>query len=393
MVEKKSAEITMQKNQLIKILVLFLGSFISLTCLAEEDAEQREKLNVLKKSIEELKRDLRAAKSNRDALLTDLESTEKKVGELSEKAEKLKNELQQQNQKIDDLNDERSDLNEKKSFQQTQVGQYIHSAYRLGNQSNVRLLLNQQDPTRVSRNLKYYDYFVRARTEKITEYLSTIERIDEIKPEIEYHASQIKKNVTSLNQKRAQLRQAQDSRQATLAKLNLNIQSQDEQLVSMQKDRSRLEKLLQRVGDFIRDTEFVSSKNNFRSLKGKLPWPTAGTLARSFGSSRVSNKLRWQGILINSNPGEPVMAVHHGQVVFSDYLRGHGLLIIVDHGTGYMSLYAHNQALYKELGEWVDSGETIASVGDSGGLKKSALYFELRHKGVPINPKNWFKQA
>jgi len=131
---------------------------------------------------------------------------------------------------------------------------------------------------------------------------------------------------------------------------------------------------------------------SFASLKGKLPWPTDGRVLRNYGTPRVSDKMRWQGLLIGGNEGSPVRAVHHGRIVFSDYLRGQGLLLIIDHGAGYLTLYAHNQALYKELGEWVEAGELVAALGNSGGQQTAALYFELRHNGEPTNPKRWFKR-
>ena len=132
---------------------------------------------------------------------------------------------------------------------------------------------------------------------------------------------------------------------------------------------------------------------SFVAMKGKLPWPTRGKLAKRYGASRVANKIKWNGWLINTDLGSPVTAVHHGRVVFSDYLRGHGLLVVIDHGNAYLSLYAHNSELYKELGEWVNQGDLIAAVGDSGGLQDHALYFELRHKGNPVNPRSWLRRS
>ena len=129
----------------------------------------------------------------------------------------------------------------------------------------------------------------------------------------------------------------------------------------------------------------------FRS-KGKLIWPVKGRLKHSFKSKR-GNYLRWEGWLINTQAGTVVQAVHHGRVVFSNYLRGFGLLVIVDHGDGFMSLYAHNQELLRETGDWVQSGEIVSRAGNTGGLNKPALYFEIREKGVPVNPKIWLSKS
>ena len=156
----------------------------------------------------------------------------------------------------------------------------------------------------------------------------------------------------------------------------------------MHRDRKRLQNILSEVSRFLEDIPLPSQSISFEGLKGKLPWPVRGRVLRNYGTPRISNRLDWEGILIEASAGTPVKAVHHGRVVFSDYLRGHGLLIIVDHGAGYMTLYAHNQALYKEIGEWVNAGETIASVGNTGGRQEAALYFELR-----LNPRRWLAVA
>lgn len=358
-----------------------------------DEAEDRKRLEALKKSIAALKSELESTKSNRDELLKSLEETEESIGELSKKAEKLQQELKQGQEKLEDLRDERSQLNESKKTQQAHVSQHINAAYRLGQQSSIRLLLNQQDPSAVSRNLKYFDFVIKSRTKKISGYVNTINRLNEIEPQIAAETSRIEQNYSRLRGQRDALRQQNQHRQLTVAKLDKTIASKDEELKTMNRDRRRLQNILAEVSRFLDDIKLPAGSSSFASLKGKLPWPTEGRVIRNYGTSRISNRLNWEGILIEANPGAPVRAVHHGRIVFSDYLRGHGLLIIIDHGAGFMTLYAHNQALYKEIGEWVDAGESIASVGNSGGRQDSALYFELRHNGQPANPRGWFRAA
>ena len=376
-------------TKILMIAVIFGIPFTS----AETDSEREAKLKALRQTMDELRRELESTKGTRDDLLKTLEQAEKKVGNLSKKAKNLDQKLEDRQQKLKDLNQERSQLFENKKEQQQQVGQYINSAYRIGQQSTLRLLLNQEDPAKVSRNMKYYDRIINARSQKIEEFKHVIARINSIEPEIRYEKQLISREVNQLNLQKEGLEKAQSQRKHTLASLEKTIKNQDQQLSSMKVDRKRLEKLLNRVSNYIQDIKLGAKETAFTGMKGKLPWPTRGKLTKRFGSSRVSNKLKWEGWVISSKPGTPVQSVHHGQVVFSDYLRGHGLLVIVDHGKGYLSLYAHNQALYKELGEWVNQGDVIASVGDSGGLQKHALYFELRHKGKPINPKHWLNKS
>lgn len=380
----------MNVHPLLRALLLLL--LLTGVCQADNN-QDREKLEKLKKAMAELKKELESTRSERDKLQKTLETSEKDIGDLSKKARVLQQELKERQQNLNELREERSQLNQRKQSQQAHVGQHINAAYRLGSQGSLRLLLNQQDPTAVARNLKYYDYVIRARSDRISEFKTTIERINSIEPEIAFQTSKLEASHQQLSAKRQQLQSAQERRRQTLARLNADISSQGEELKSMNRDRSRLEQLLNQVAEWLNDIDVPQAEGDFASFKGKLPWPTNGRVLKNFGTTRVSNKLRWQGLLIGSTEGSPVTAIHHGRIVFSDYLRGHGLLIIIDHGGGYLSLYAHNQALYKELGEWVDGGDVIASVGTSGGQQQSALYFELRYKGQPTNPSRWFKPA
>jgi len=374
---------------LITALVFCLGSTFT---QADEQAD-RQKLEEIKSSIAQLKAELEEARGSRAELQQTLEQSEKDISELNKKSEQLKRELNERQQTLEDLRSERRQLNQQKHTQQAQVSQHINAAYRLGQQTSLRLLLNQQDPTTVARNIKYFNYVITARTDKISDFTHTIERINRIEPEIAYQTTLLDQSHQKLNAQRQQLQAAQKKRQATLASINSKLSSGDLKLRNMYQDRQRLEKLMNQVSEWLKDIKVPQSDRRFANLKGQLPWPTNGKILKHFGNSRVANKITWQGMLIGARSGTPVMAVHHGRIVFSDYLRGHGLLIIIDHGDGYMSLYAHNQALYKELGDWVDGGETIASVGNSGGQFESALYFELRYKGHPTNPKRWFRPA
>lgn len=369
------------------LVIIFANSSIA------NDSEKEKQLEQLKQTILKLKKELNATKSSRDEVSKSLENTEKNINDLSKKAKSIEKKLQDRREKLDNLRDERSQLNQEKGQQEGIVGDYVNAAYRLGDRGNLRLLLNQEDPTKVSRNLKYYDYLMTARAEKIARYIKTIERINKIEPEISRQTQLIESDLSLLEKQKQALEIAQSQRKQMLAKLNSRISNQGQQLNNLLEDRRQLEKLLSKVIENIADIKQRKGSEVFSSLKGKLPWPTKGKVLRRFGSNRIANKMRWEGLLISSKEGDPVRSVHYGRVVFSDYLRGHGLLIIVDHGAGFMSLYAHNRALFKELGEWVEGGDVIASVGNSGGQKDTALYFELRYKGKPTNPQRWLTRA
>ena len=373
-----------------RLVLLGVLTVAALPGLADSEAGQREKLEVLKQSIESLQAELRSVKSSRSELLNALEESEKSIGELSSKAEKLQKELEEQERVLNRLHERKTKLEDDKSAQQGHVGEHINAAYRLGQQSRLRLLLNQQDPSLVARNLKYFDYLNRARIEKIGGYVATLNELKQVELQIVTHSTQLRQNQSELRERHQQLSAQHGRRKSTLDKLEATIASKDERLQQLQRNQQRLEQVLRQVVEVF-DIKLPSDAGTFANFKGQLPWPTEGRIAERFGSERVAGKVRWQGLVISAEAGTPVIAIHHGRVVFSDYLRGHGLLVIIDHGTGFMSLYARNQVLYKEIGEWVNAGDVIATVGNSGGQEHAGLYFELRHNGQPTDPQAWIK--
>jgi len=392
------------KKRLIHKMSITKTTSVALTCffllfistnpkVIADDAKQQKKLETLRKSISDLKKQLEKTKSSRDEIAKSLEKSEKSISTLSKKAKDLKSSLEKEKKKLNTLKDERTELNKNKTEQQDIIGSYINAAYRSGKKSQLHLLLNQQSPADISRTLKYYDYFIKARSEKINEYIQIINRLNKIEPEITASTLRLRNNVKKVSAQKEQLNTAQAQRKINLARLNSQVESQSSQLDKFLADRARLEELINRVSEYIGDVKANPVGNvDFAKLKGRLPWPAKGKVINRFGSRRV-DKLKWQGIRISGSGGENIQAVHAGRVIFSDYLRGQGLLIILDHGSGFMTLYAHNQSLYKDLGEWVSSGELIASLGNSGGQKQAALYFELRRNGQPTNPLRWLKSA
>lgn len=357
------------------------------------EEERQARLQELRTTIEELKKELSKVKSDRQELLGDLQSSETKIGELSRKVQELRKQLEDKQSHLKKLSSEKEELLTAKKQQQGSVARHLDAAYRLGQQSSLKMLLNQQDPSLLARNLHYYRYFTQAQAAEVTRYTDTIARVEALEPTIAAEAEAISRNHAELRSKRDQLQTSQQERKRTLAKLERTIADTDARLKSADEDRHHLEKLLREVVRITGDMQQPASDQPFSKLKGQLPWPTSGKVLHAFGSPRVANKVRWQGVLIGAPEGHPVYAVHQGRVVFADYLRGQGLLLIIDHGAGFMSLYAHNQSLFKKLGDWVNPGEQVASVGLSGGQSSSALYFELRYKGEPTDPRPWLRKA
>jgi murein hydrolase activator len=365
---------------------------LSLPSHADANAENAAKLQALKESIEQLKKDLESTKDKRADVLKNLEQNESKIGELNKKAKSLEEQLNNTQSQLLKLRDEQEALSLLKKQQQLQVAQHLNSAYRLGQQSHVKLLLNQRDPQLIARQFKYLDYVVAARSRDIANTHDTLNRLARVAPAIAQEQAQLIKTGQSLRQQQAALKAQRAERQQLLRTLEASITSQDEALQAKEADQKRLQRLIETVVRVAGDFHLPINTRKMSALKGQLPWPAAGRVSHAFNSPRIGG-LRWQGWVIDAPANSPVRAVHHGRVVFADYLRGQGLLVILDHGQGLLSLYAHNQTLYKSLGEWVNGGDVIATVGNSGGQTDTGLYFEIRERGAPTDPRSWLKKS
>lgn len=373
-----------------------LGSLLLLSlCLAPpsfaqevSEAEYQARLKTLQKSIDALQRELRSVKGDRDQLMKSLEDSETAISDLLKKIDEIKSQLGKEEQALKRLHSERAQLAQEQSLQKKQVAQQVRTAYQLGGQSNLKLLLNQNRPETVSRMIKYHDYFVTAHSEKIAGYMDSINQLNRVESEIQSNTRALEQSRQELQSRHQQLSARQQERQDTLARLDATIKSKDQALQKLEQDRQHIEKLMERITRAVGPGAPINTDAPFSALRGKLPWPTKGAIAHRFGSERIG-KMKWNGVVIRAEAGTPVTAIHHGRVVFADYLRGHGLVIIVDHGENFMSLYAHNQSLNKSVGSWVEAGEVIATVGKSGGQQEAGLYFEIRHKGQATNPGVW----
>jgi murein hydrolase activator len=378
---------------------------------AMTEEERQAQLKALRATIEQLQKDLNKARSSRDELLDGVQESEAKMNELNKKMEALRKQLEEQQAHLKQLQKDKEALVAEKKQQGAKVALQLNSAYRLGEQSSLKLLLNQQRPDQFERQLKYYHYFAQARAFKLSQYNNTLTRIDALEPQILAETQVVESQQQAIKQQQQALAAEQANRKKVLNKLNTQIASADGKLKSTQEDRHRLETLIIQVVKMVQplpdvappapkpgvgkqitaDMQRVGGHAPLASLKGKLPWPVTGRVVQNFGTYRIADKIRWDGIVIAAQEGTPVKAIHKGQVVFADYLRGQGLLMILDHGGGYMSLYAHNQQLNKKLGDWVKAGEILAKVGDTGGQMTPGLYFEMRYRGEPTNPRPWLR--
>ncbi|HEB87306.1 MAG TPA: hypothetical protein ENI68_09880 [Gammaproteobacteria bacterium] len=264
----------------------------------------------------------------------------------------------------------------------------------IGRQGYLKLILNQEDPALFGRTLVYYDYFNQARSEQISQVQTALEKIERLSAGIRIETEKLRQIQTKQHAEKRALEKTYHTRARVLVRLGREIRNKGQRLAQMRANEKRLENLLQAIDKAMPDI-FAESDNQkpFAAYRGKLIWPVQGKVERLFGKRRKAGKLKWNGDMIMAAKGRAVHAISHGRVAYADWLRGYGLLLIIDHGDGYMSLYGHNQSLYMETGDWVNANEVIGEVGSSGGQQASGLYFEIRYKGRPTNPSRWCKRA
>ena len=379
------------------LFVLLLASCLLPLARAADDEElelKTRQLNQLKSRIESLNQALRSTESQRDEQSQALRETEQKIGLIARRIRVTDQSLELQKRQLAELEAERADARLKLDNHQSSLERQIRAAYAMGRQEKVKILLNQQDPAIVSRVLVYYDYFNAARIAQMERIKESLRELSRIEGEIAKEEKRLQQLQAKNENERLQLEAAQRGRQEIIANLDRRLKDQDRELDDLKSDESQLASLITNIQRAISDLPLDPAAHEpFRSRRGKLPWPASGRLVASFGSRREVGKLTWDGVMIAAPEGREVRAIHHGRVAFADWLRGFGLLLIIDHGDGFMSLYGHNQSLFKETGEWVEPGEVVAQVGRSGGRTQSGIYFGIRHNGTPVNPTKWCRHT
>ena len=355
---------------------------------ADNDKTQRE-LNALNEKIGSLKKSISKQQNERSSTAKALRNIEKDIGELAAKLHHTSNKRDEQQRKLNELESRQQQLRKQQISQKALIAEQVRNAYTLGKESQLKMLLNQEQPEKLSRTLTYFDYFNRARSEELSKYRDTLAELDSIKPAIEAEAQALAETNSELLRQQQALLQQKQQRANTLAGIDRDIVTKTSSLNTLDKERKSLESVLQAVEREITNIAIPASYKPFSAMRGKMPWPVKGKLLNRYGAPRQGSAVTWQGIQIAGREGDSVLSIHNGRVVFSDWLRGAGLLIIVDHGGGYLSLYAHNQSLLRAEGDWVKGGEAVATVGNSGGQRQAGLYFEIRHKGRPTDPRRW----
>ncbi len=377
---------------LLALGLLWLPEMPGFVNSPEQEKEVQQALHELRTRITALNAQLHDAQTVKAKLERSLKSTELAIGEAGSELRRIKHELKGQRSKLEKLRRQLDSESRALRDHRDRLGQQLRVAYAMGQQDLLKLLLRQQEPATLARLVAYHRYLTGVRARHIEETMIRVARLRQVELEVERESAKLEKLRGEQIQTRQQLEAQRTSRQAILSRLRARIHRDGDQVAQLGRDKERLEELLAGIREALKLSDIPDTLDQgkpFASLKGKLQWPSSGPIAHRYGTPRQPGALTWKGVWIASPRDHPVRAIWHGRVAFADWLRGFGLLAIIDHGGGYMSLYGHNQSLYKEVGDWVQAGELIATVGDSGGSADPGLYFEIRHKGTPQDPSHW----
>ncbi len=382
---------------------LFFSVFslqVSTFCFAA-DSDRQEELENLRKRIAAMQLEMEKTSETKSEAADALRESERAISNINRKLSRLAARQREADHKLGTLQEQQQKLNEDIDRQQALLGKLLYQQYLGGKQEYLKLLLNNQDPNQVARHLHYYRYIARNRAVWLASLRDDLAELEAVG----IAAREQRTELASLRSEQAvqkkSLEKEKHSRQRMLSKISFQLRQQRREISRLQRDENRLAQLVEKIAEMLAQPKSKSlfrnenlpdnrlDGNPFGQLKGKLALPVRGEIANRFGAPRPESSVKWKGLFLRTSSGQTVKAIAAGQVVFADWLRGFGNLLIIDHGDGYMSLYGNNETLYKEVGDILRGGDAIATVGNSGGNENFGLYFELRHKSKPLDPLKW----
>ncbi len=353
-----------------------------LASIKERELEQvRQRISALKQSMDD-------SAAERDRLTAELQDIEVAIAEQRIRLKEIEQQRHFTANKKDALDRDLAEREAALDEESAALASQVRAAYMSGSQEKIRLLLNQRDPATLGRLMAYYRYLNDYRAENIEAVIEQIRELESLRAQIAAEEARLAELARTRYAELGKLNESQESRTALLARLRKKIADEGEEVERLALQEKDLGRLIAELTTILSDYP-ITSEEPFSSHKGRLTWPVAGNLLHDFGQPRAGGQIKWNGVVLGTQRGREVRAVYHGRVAFADWLAGMGLLVIVDHGEGYMSLYGYNETILKKAGDWVAPGDVIATVGDSGGQAQVGLYFELRRGTRPVNPRQW----
>jgi len=367
------------------LLAIFLLSF-SASNWAEDDSAQR--LEDVQAEIKSLSKSLDESKKTRSELRDQLKKQSKAVSTLSRSLRDLAQQLKQKDKELKHLEKEQQQFRQSHAKQLGALATQLRAAYLNASPNYLKVLLSQHEPSKLSRSSTYFNYFHQARQQQLNDISASLKTLTHNRQILLSAQQQQQTLYQQQQQQQQQLQQQNQQRLATAKQLDQKMNEQGARVASLREQEQALQSLLKSLAKKAAPAPLPSSQK-FAKRKGSLTWPIKGKVIARYGSSRNLGKLTWQGMMIKAPSGKEIISAAPGRVVFSDWLRGFGLLLIIDHGDKYMTLYGNNQSLLKEVGDAVKTGDLVALSGDQGIRQYTGLYFELRHQGNPTDPSKW----
>ena len=347
----------------------------------QELEEVRDRISDLKKSMDRSARD-------RDRLTDDLQEAEVAIAEKRLRLKDIERERDYSTKRLQELGATIADREAELAIESDHLAAQVRAAYMSGSQEKIKLLLNQRDPAMLGRMMAYYRYLNDYRADNIGAVSAKIRELAAMHSEVAAAEARLADLAKTRSAELGKLATAQQERQMLLASLKDRMAAEGREIERLAAQEKDLARLIAELTSILSDYP-ITSEEPFSEHRGRLTWPVAGTLLRDFGQPRVGGELKWNGVVLAAQRGREVRSVYHGRVAFADWLAGMGLLVIVDHGEGYMTLYGYNETILKNAGDWVAPGDVLATVGDSGGQAEPGLYFEIRRGTEPLNPRRW----
>ncbi|AAU91418.1 peptidase, family M23/M37 domain protein [Methylococcus capsulatus str. Bath] len=378
--------------QPVKLAVFagFLMSWVAGQAISADEGDAAARLKAVRDRIASAEKELETIETRQGSVSAELRRVEERYGDLVHTLRLLEDKTAVQARRAAESNRRLTELQQAVLRQHKALASLARSAYALGGRQWLKLALNIDEPGRLARMMAYHGYLNRDHYARLEALQKDVAQVRALQDEAAADAGRLEALRERIEHEKVELDETRRERLEVLARLREERRGKDAELVRLKESEHRLEALVSSLREIVMDfTASLAAPRSFARRKGQLSWPAAGERVAQFGGQRMSG--RWDGVVIRAPEGAPVKAVSEGRVVFSDWLRGYGLLTIVDHGDGYMSLYAFNQSVYKNVGDWVEAGEVIASVGSSGGQVEPGLYFGIREKGQALDPSQWCK--
>jgi septal ring factor EnvC (AmiA/AmiB activator) len=376
---------------------------LSALCLHDAHANRQQELENLRQRISALQQEMEKASDTKSETADALRESERAISNSNRVLYKLSNQQREANLILGQYQQQTRQISQEMQGQQMLLAKLLHQQYLGGKQAYFTLLLNKQDPNQTARELRYYEYIAQSRAGWLREMRGNLLKMNAVTAQAQEKNAELATLQAEQSLQKKKLLAEKNAHQQVLKKISLQLKQQRQQIGRLQRDENRMTNLLEKLASIAAQPRNpaqskvqgeATSRTHyapFTALKGKLTLPVKGKVANTFGAKRPDSPVLWKGLFVRASASQPVAAVAPGRVIYADWLRGFGNLLIIDHGMGYMSLYGNNETLYKQVGDELQRGEIIAAVGNSGGNENYGLYFELRHEGIPLNPGKWIK--